>query len=65
MLLLELDEVSQLLHEVDHLLFYEVGQLLYKVGQQAFADRGCGRLCTRVDLQYKNPLIFHPYNQLE
>ena len=28
------------------------------------AIRGYGRLGTRIDLQYKIPLIFHPYNQL-
>ena len=37
MLLRRLGEVSQLLHEVVHLLC-EAGQLLYKVGQQIVAD---------------------------
>ena len=52
--------------------FDEVGQLLYEVGQQIFADShqgagGCGQAGhkSRPSVgKYRNPLIFHPYNQL-
>ena len=62
MLLCRLDEVSQLPHEIGHLL-YEASQLLYEVGHQIVADSHHGMWqAGRPSVGKYNDCL--PYNQL-